>query len=106
MSDIHIGERIQKVREELHYTREVLAEKADISSKFLYEIEKGKKGFSIDTLCKISQALAVSCDYIVFGIDSIQSKNSSILYRLETMTPEQIQMVQSVLRVFQEERKV
>lgn len=42
-------------------------EKIEISSKFLYEIETGKKGFLADILCRISQALSVSCDYIMFG---------------------------------------
>ena len=101
MSDIHIGERIQRLREEHNYTREALAEKADISSKFLYEIEKGKKGFSINTLCKISKALAVSCDYIVLGVDKKHCINNRIIYDLETMTPELIEMIQTVLKVFQ-----
>ena len=65
MSDMCIGERIRKLRESRHYTREVLAENADISAKFLYEIETGKKGFSAETLCKISRALCVSCDFIM-----------------------------------------
>ncbi len=103
MSDIHIiGERIQRRREGLNYTREGLAEKAGISSKFLYEIEKGKKSFSIDTLCKISQALAVSCDYIVLGVDEEHCMNNRIIYDLNTMPPEQIQMMQNMLRLFQE----
>ena len=67
MSDIHIGTRIRELREIQNYTREAFAEKIEISSKFLYEIETGKKGFSADTLCRISQALSVSCDYIMFG---------------------------------------
>ena len=39
------GIRIRFLREERHYTREYLAEMADISPKFLYEIESGQKGF-------------------------------------------------------------
>ena len=45
MSGAQIGERIRELREVQNYTREVFAEKAGISSKFLYEIETGKKGF-------------------------------------------------------------
>ena len=37
------GYRIMKIRLERHYSREYLAELADISPKFLYEIEIGKK---------------------------------------------------------------
>ena len=43
MSNIQIGDRIRTLREMNNYTREELAEKVDISTKFLYEIEMGKK---------------------------------------------------------------
>ena len=87
MSDIHIGERIRELREIQHYTREVFAEKVDISSKFLYEIETGKKGFSADTLCRIAQALSVSCDYIMFGEGDNHRGSEKIVCVLETLKP-------------------
>ena len=62
-----IGNRIKMIRESRNFTREELAEKAEISSKFLYEVEKGRKGLSADTLLKISRTLACSCDYILTG---------------------------------------
>lgn len=67
MSNIESGERIRELCEIQNYTRERLAEKVDISAKFLYQIEVGKKGFSADTLCRLSKALCVSCDYIMYG---------------------------------------
>lgn len=45
MLSIQVGARIRELREIQNYTREVLAEKVDISAKFLYEIEAGKKVF-------------------------------------------------------------
>lgn len=54
MLDLRVGERIRELRESQNYTREGFAEKVDISAKFLYEIEVGKKGFSADVLCRIS----------------------------------------------------
>lgn len=73
MSDARIGERIRELREIHNYTREAFAEKVDISAKFLYEIETGKKGFSADTLGKISIALSVSC------ITSCLAKNEKFI---------------------------
>lgn len=61
------GNRIRKLREQKNYTREKLAEEAEISSKFLYEIEVGNKGFSAGTLYKISEALESNADYILRG---------------------------------------
>ena len=61
------GGRIRILRETNHYSRDQFSELAGISSKFLYEIETGKKGFSAHTLFRISNALAVAPDYILTG---------------------------------------
>lgn len=63
------GIRIRDLRERKHFTREQLAEKANISTKFLYEIEVGNRGFSADTLCKLAEALNTNTDYILYGKD-------------------------------------
>lgn len=63
-----IGRRIRQIREEQGLTRERLAEKADITIKFMYELETGKKGLSANTLLKIARALSCSCDYILLGV--------------------------------------
>ena len=65
--DFDAGIRIRFLREERRYTREYLSELADISPKFLYEIENGQKGFSADTLCRLAEALETNADYILFG---------------------------------------
>ncbi len=61
------GGRIRSTRKSRGMTRDALAEKSGISSKFLYEIEQGKKRFSAETLCRIANTLDVSCDYIMSG---------------------------------------
>lgn len=67
MNNVEIGLRIQEVRKEQNMTREDLAEKAEISTKFLYEVESGKKGLSAESVYKISKALSISCDYLLTG---------------------------------------
>lgn len=61
------GNRIYLARMARGYTRECLAEMAEISPKFLYEIETGKKGFSAVVLYNLSTALGVDCDYLLTG---------------------------------------
>lgn len=61
------GARIRSLREAKRYSREVLAELANISPKFLYEIEYGHKGFSAETLYRLVKALDTNSDYILFG---------------------------------------
>lgn len=61
MTHIEMGERIKKIRKANNLTRDQLASRAGLSSKFLYEIETGRKGMSVESLLKISEAL--SCNY-------------------------------------------
>ena len=102
MSDNQIGGRIRELRELKNYTREALAEKADISAKFLYEIESGKKGFSAETLCRISKALSVSCDYIMLGENNAcrMKENDGCVF--ETMEPKQVSKFQNIVRILYE----
>lgn len=44
--NVTAGRRIMQLRTDRSYTREQLAYLANISEKFLYEIEMDKKGFS------------------------------------------------------------
>lgn len=99
MSNIEIGERIRELRKSRNYTREGFAEKADISSKFLYEIEIGKKGFSADTLCRIAQVLSVSCDYIMFGEEKEYRSIQKIACALEGLEPKQVSKIQDILKI-------
>ena len=62
-----IGKRVREVREYQKLSRERLAEKADISTQFLSDIEMGRKSMTTSTLCNITAALAVSADYLLFG---------------------------------------
>ena len=59
-----IGQRIKTLRISKQFSREYLAELADISPKYLYEIESGKKSCSAYILYRLSFALNTSVDYI------------------------------------------
>ena len=61
------GIRIQSLREQYGLTREEMSELVGISSKCIYEIETGRKGFSAGILLKIATAFGVGCDYIMIG---------------------------------------
>ena len=97
-----VGTRIRELREIQHYSREALAEKVDISAKFLYEIEVGRKGFSADILCRLSKALSVSCDYIMFGEKKEKYNAEKIVCVLEMLQPNQASRMQVVVKVLYE----
>ena len=70
---------------------------ADISEKFLYEIEMNKKGFSAETLMKLSHALEVSMDYIMLGKGS-RKYDDEIVATLEQFKPNTLEMVDRLLK--------
>ena len=66
MLDLYImGERIRKAREDLGYTREQFSERANITPRFWYDIEAGKKSVSLDTFKNICEALNLSADHLL-----------------------------------------
>ncbi len=101
MDDNGAGRRIRDLRKVNGYTREMLSEKARISSKFLYEIEQGRKGFSAKVLLRIADAMSVSCDYILRGSNK-QQNYEQIIEILESIRPEQIQKVKEILLLIQD----
>lgn len=93
------GLKIQKIRDKKGYTRETLAEKAEISNKFLYEIETGRKGFSAEVLYNISKSLNVNCDYILTGKHIDGNYNKGILEVIELFDEEQTDMLIQLLEL-------
>ncbi len=64
---VKMGERIAMTRVQQGLSREELAERANISPRFLYEIETGKKGFSVKVLYDMCNALGVTSEYLMTG---------------------------------------
>lgn len=78
MDLISIGSRIKAERKKLGLTQEKLSEMVNVTPHFIYEIERGMKAMSMETLILLSEKLELSLDYIVFGV---QRKNLGSLYR-------------------------
>ena len=98
MDWVAIGSRIRKYREHFGFTRETFAEKLDVTPKFCADIELGNKGMSVQTLCKISDVLKLSTDYILFGIVQQEHPLSSI--DLKRCTPTEQKYAEDILRTF------
>ena len=96
MTNDGMGIRIQELRKERNMTREELAEKAEISTKFLYEIEIGKKGISAETLLKIAVALSASCDYLLTG----EGKNRN--GRFDNLSVKQMKRLEKIVKLIGE----
>lgn len=79
---IGFGHRVKQSRENLNLSRKEFAEIIDISEYFLVQIELGRRGVSNATLCKMSEALCISTDYLLTGRAGL-SDISSITSLLE-----------------------
>jgi transcriptional regulator with XRE-family HTH domain len=64
-----LGKRIHHLRNEQDLTQEALAQKCELSQKYLSEIERGSKAPSWETLVKLSRGLDVKLSVLVFAID-------------------------------------
>lgn len=54
-----VGQNIRAYRKQARLSQEKLAEKADLSYKYLGEVERGVVNISLDSLVRIAKALRV-----------------------------------------------
>jgi len=76
-----IGMRIAELRNSKGFTQERLADKTEISSKYLSSIERGKENPTLDTLIKLSESLGVNIEDIFRFIqieDSVKRKSELV----------------------------
>ena len=91
MDKVAIGSRLREARNIAKLTQEQLAEKVDIGTTYLSDIERGAKFPSFSLFIKIVNALGVSSDYILRG-ELEAGKNfvyDDITKKLDGLTPKQ-----------------
>ncbi len=99
ISNKAIGGRVRSIREERGYTREQLAEYADVSTDFLWQVETGRSSMNAQNLCKIAVALDVPADYLLFGKTSYKD-NPKINAMLSALPNEIQKQVEKMITVF------
>ena len=82
------GERIRNRRDELGFTQEYAAEKVGVTTRYYQMIERGEKTVSLDTIIKLSRALTISIDFLLFG-NVAYSMDNPIVNLLERLSPVQ-----------------
>lgn len=96
-----VGKRIREMREHQHLTREQLAEQADISVQFLADIEVGRKSMSISTLYKLSNALHVSNDYLLLGLQNDSSYNTEqLIALLNSLSTAEAEIAEKIISLY------
>ena len=89
------GNKIRDLRKRQGYTIERLAEKVDISSKFLYEIEKGRTGFSVNILYELSKVLNISCDYIL--TENVQDVSDFMIELIKRLNDKERAAIENII---------
>ncbi|MBQ9442325.1 MAG: helix-turn-helix transcriptional regulator [Selenomonadaceae bacterium] len=98
--NVEIGKRIRVIRELQKKTREQIAEIANISPQFLFEIETGRKSMKAQTIINLSKALEVTTDYILTGNNN--APTSKILKNLENLPSNALNIAEKFLEIFAE----
>jgi len=94
--NIQIGVRIKQAREAAGFTQERLAELIDVSAQYISGVERGVVGLSVPILTRLSEALLVSCDYILIGEKEL-SDATGITSRFSRLPTEHIRNAEDML---------
>ena len=88
-----IGGRIKAERKKQGLSQERLAEMINVSPHYIYEIERGLKTMSLETLVNVTETMGLSADFIIFG-EKIDN-NINLYEQLEKMDLQQREKVES-----------
>ena len=100
-----MGRRIRQRREVLGMSREDLARRLDVTSKFI--VEYGDKGTSVKNLYRLKQILGLSVDYLMDGDRSDLTEeeprrllNENIMGSLSVCNVKQLQVMEKIARLY------
>lgn len=98
-----LGRRIRTERQKRHYSQAALAEKLDVSTNFIGQIERGDRKPSLDTLVNICNEYGTSLDYLLS--DSIDSDTDPLItdikQHLQKFSHEELLFVYNVILTFE-----
>ena len=93
------GERLRSRRDTLGFTQEYVSDEAGISLRFYQMVERGEKSVSLDTLIRLSRALTISIDYLLFG-DLSYPLNDPLTETLNRLSPQRREDALKILQLF------
>lgn len=102
MDKVILGNRLRDIRIQKGHTQQALAQKANIGTVYLGEIERGLKMPSLNIFIKIVEALNVSADYVLR--DELSSGGTyifdEITDKLKNLTPQQRKTAADILNAY------
>lgn len=92
-----MGKNIARIRNKNHFTQEQLAEKINISTVFVSQIETAVRKPSLETIYKISIALNTTIDNLISN-NTLQAKYDEIKLLLQDKNNDEISFILNILR--------
>lgn len=71
-----VGQRIRNYRTQQHLSQETLAEKANLHSTYIGQLERGEKNATLESIEKITSALKISMSQLFENIDISENSNN------------------------------
>lgn len=86
-------------------TQEVLAEKTNLSTKYIGHLEQGYKNPSLEALVRIANALEISTDLLLFDLvdNSYNDRNCYLNQKISKLPKENQKFIFSVIEVMLKE---
>lgn len=92
-----IGRRIARRRKKLHLKQSDVEERADLSYKYLSNIERGISIPSTEVIMRLAQALETTPDEFLVGTARGEERWQDIAQRLRLMDEKKLDMAESFL---------
>jgi len=94
--NVQIGEQVRAAREAAKLTQENLAERIDVSTQYVSDLERGVVGVSIPTLKRICFALGVTSDQILFAAQP-ENDITAIADKCKSLSKEQFTLLTRII---------
>ena len=100
-----VGKRIQETRQRMGMTQLELAQKLDMTPKYISNIECGGKNPTLETFVEIANALEVDANALLVDVldTSDEIKCSDLWEKLRTFPPEKRQKLLRIMELIGEE---
>lgn len=97
-----MGQRIMLRRKSLRLTQEELAEKMDVSTQMISNLELGKKAIRPENLAKVCDILDVSADYVLTGSKRQKEEINTLIEKLMELSENELKIISSMINYMSE----
>lgn len=97
--NVKIGERVRIARENAKMTQEQFAERIEVSTQYVSDLERGVVGVSVPTLKKICLALGVSSDRLLFGVQA-EDERAAIFDRCKNLSQKRFVLLSQIIESY------